>query len=423
MRIIPFPAGSAASQDEAWCVALEAALNGTAEGPSADSWRELRDDVRAVAPPMTSEFERHLEEEIIRRSACSRPNPIFASDGAEAHDTGRSARSTTPGSQTGSSGAPRLSGRLGWLVRSGRYRVPALAGMICVVVAAVVVAVAPWHTGTPTGVVRAPESHSAVSSGTGARTSAGASQSSAASAGSASVPLSPTPNGAAAPGRVQQLAASVSLSAAPSDVQATVDRVARLAVSDEGVVESSHVQVEREGASEATLMLRLPSRRLSADLASLGQLAPVRAESQSLQDITNTYDAARQRLSDATAERQALLRALAGATTEGEVDSLRSRLSQARIAITRAQAALQAVSRRASTAEVEVTVLGDAHAGSEGLTLRRGLHDAGRVLLVALVGLILAAAVLVPLALLLAAFAGARRMWRRYQRERALDPQ
>jgi hypothetical protein len=222
---------------------------------------------------------------------------------------------------------------------------------------------------------------------------------------------------------VQQLAASLSLSATPSDVQATADRVARLAVSEEGFVESSHVQVEQEGASEATLMLRLPGRRLSADLAALGQLAPVRAESQSLQDITNTYDAARQRLSDATAERGALLRALAGATTEGEVDSLRSRLSQARIAITQAQAALQAISRRASTAEVEVTVLGDAHAGSEGLTLRRGLHDAGRVLLVALVGLILAATVLVPLALLLATFAGARRMWRRYQRERALDPQ
>ena len=104
------------------------------------------------------------------------------------------------------------------------------------------------------------------------------------------------------------------------------------------------------------MTLNLPSAKLSAALASLGQLAPVRAESQSLQDITSSYDAARQRLADATAERQALLRALSKATTEGQIDSLRERLSQTRGAIARAHSALQAVSQHASTAEVEVTV-------------------------------------------------------------------
>ena len=225
---------------------------------------------------------------------------------------------------------------------------------------------------------------------------------------------------AAPPGRVQQLAASITLGTTPNDVQETADRVSRLAVSDGGFVQSSHVNVG-QGTGEASLDLSLPSAKLSAALASLGQLAPVRAESQSLQDITNTYDAARQRLGDATAERQALLRALARATSEGEIDSLRERLSQNRGAIGQAQSALQVVSQHASTAEVEVTVLGDAKAGSEGLTLHRGLRDAGRVLVVMLVVLLIAAAVLVPLALLLAALATARRMWLRYQRERVLD--
>jgi hypothetical protein len=182
------------------------------------------------------------------------------------------------------------------------------------------------------------------------------------------------------------------------------------------------VQVQQAGQSEATLMLRLPSARLSTALASLAQLAPVRAESQSLQDITSTYNAARQRLADATAGRQALLRALSQATTEGQIDSLRERLSQASGAIARARSALQSVSQQASTAEVEVTILGDARAGSEGLTLHRGLHDAGRVLVVALVVLLIAAAILVPLALLVFALAIALRAWRRYQRERALGP-
>jgi hypothetical protein len=121
------------------------------------------------------------------------------------------------------------------------------------------------------------------------------------------------------------------------------------------------------------------------------------------------------------AERQALLRALAKATTEGQIDSLRERLTQNRGAITQARSALQTVSQRASTAEVEVTVLGDTHAGSEGLTLHRGLHDAGRVLVVTLAILLIVAAILVPLALLLAVLAIARRMWLRYQRERTLD--
>ena len=168
-------------------------------------------------------------------------------------------------------------------------------------------------------------------------------------------------------------------------------------------------------------MLSLPSAKLSASLASLGQLAPLRAESQSLQDITNTYDQARQRLNDATAERQALLRALAKANTEGEIDSLRARLAQAGGAITRARTALGTVAKQASTAEVEVTVIGDKSAGSEGLTLHRGLHDAGRVLTMTLIVLLIAAAVLVPLALVIAAIVIARRAWRRYRRERVLD--
>jgi hypothetical protein len=219
---------------------------------------------------------------------------------------------------------------------------------------------------------------------------------------------------------VQQLGASITLTATPSNVQETADRVGRLAVSDGGFVQSSHVNVG-QGTGEANLTLSLPSAKLSGALAALGRLAPVRDESQSLQDITNTYDAAAQRLADATAERQALLHALSQASTEGQIDSLRERLSQNRSRIAQARSALQAVSQHASTAEVEVTVVGDAHAGSEGLTLHRGLHDAGRVLVVTLVVLLIAAAVLVPLALLLLALLTARRAWLRHRRERVLD--
>jgi Domain of unknown function (DUF4349) len=398
MKVIPFPGASGTGPEENWLAELEAALNGDGQGPRADSWRELCDDVRTLAPTMDPDFERELRERIAERGARSA--------------AGRTHR------------LRRSHGLLGRL----RPAAPTLAALsvACIVIAAVLIA-APWR----------PAGHTAGSSGRSSSTSARADQlgpafgpakSAAAGASAAKATNAPqaanaplvVSGAAAAPGRVQQLGASISLSAIPSDVQTVADRVSRLAVSEGGFVQSSHVN-EGEKTGEANLTLSLPSAKLSAALAALGQLAPVRAESQSLQDITNTYDEARQRLNDASAERVALLRALAKATTEGQIDSLRARLAQAGGAIARARSALQAVSRQASTAEVEVTVLGNRSASSEGLTLHRGLHDAGRVLTVTFIVLLIAAAILVPLTLLIAALASAIRAWRSYRRERILD--
>ena len=399
MRIIPFPGGGAERPDEVWLTELEAALDGSAEGPRADFWRELRGDVRALVPPMSPEFERELSERIAERSARS------------------ASRRVAPKVST----AKQSRRRFGWL----RPTRPALAAVSvsCAVIAAVLIA-SPWR---PAGhvVESSPRSPSIAAHADNAGRASGAAASTPAAAANAGRALAPEdlgPSGApaAAPGRVQQLGASIRLAATPGDVQSTADRVSQLAVSDGGFVQSSHVNTG-EGAGEANLTLSLPSAKLDAALASLGALAPVRAESQTLQDITDTYDTARQRLSDATTERQALLRALSKATTEGQIDSLRGRLAQARGVIAQAHTALQAISQKGSTSEVEVTVVGDGSASSEGLTVHRGLHDAGKVLVVTLAVLLIAAAVLVPLALLVAALATGHRAWRRYQRERVLD--
>ena len=137
-------------------------------------------------------------------------------------------------------------------------------------------------------------------------------------------------------------------------------------------MQSSHVQVQQAGGERSDARrCGCPSEKLGAALASFERVAPVRDESQSLQDITNSYDAARQRLADATAERAALLRALAKASTEGTDRQLARTAGP--VAAPRSQARASRSKRcrgSASTAEVEVTVLGDAHAGSEGLTLR-----------------------------------------------------
>jgi hypothetical protein len=392
MRIVPHDDETA---EQAWLAELESALSGDAPGPVAQSWRELREDVRSLAPVMSADFERKLGQRILERNA-SRPR--------------RKLRMRRP----------------------GRPAIAAL-GLAFVVVTALVIA-APWRSGRgpqavpgSTGVPTASEhmsaagassSQSAASAPSAVKAPARADEEAAAAASAAAAPSSSGP--ASAPGRVQQLGASVTLAVTPADVQETADRVSRLIVRDGGFVQSSHVQVQQGHGGEASLLLKLPSEKLSGALASLEQIAPVRDESQSLQDITNSYNAARQRLTDANAERQALLKALSEASTEGQIDSLRERLAQSRTAIAGDRSALQAVSRRASTAEVEVSVLGDARANVEGLTLHRGLHDAGRVLTVTLVVLLIAAAVLIPLMIVLSALIAARRAWRRHRREHVL---
>src|SRR5262249_33258126 len=148
----------------------------------------------------------------------------------------------------------------------------------------------------------------------------------------------------AGPARVQQRAASLTLAPKPEAVQSVADGVAQLAVREGGFVQSSQVNRQSGSPGSAELRLSVPSARLSGTLAAVGRLARVRAESKSLQDITDEYGASRRKLADAVAERQALLRALARAGTQAQVESLRKRIALAAASITRARTAFGAIS-------------------------------------------------------------------------------
>jgi Domain of unknown function (DUF4349) len=433
MRIVPFPADEPLPDQEAWTASLEAALRGESGGPAADAWRDLRGDVRSLAPAMTPAFEGSLAQALQRLGALQ-GGAVDADTQAPSEGSAEAARRISAGDAP----APRP-GALARLRRRPRslagprslasHRRSAVAAAATALVALVAVLLIAGAHGSGPAVESAPVQRTpAVARGASGRGPSAASKGSEASAASSeaeqaapSVGAPSAAGAASAPGREQQLAASVTLSSTPASLQAISDQVAQLAIRDGGYVQSSNVQVQQQGASEATLALRLPSARLGAALAAIGRLAPMRAENQSLQDITDAYDTAHRQLSDAEAERRALLRALAAATTEGQIDSLRERLSVSSAAIARARSSVNAVSQRASTAEVEVSIVGDARADSEGLTLHRGLHDAGRVLVVAAIVVLIAASVLVPLALVLLALAGASGAWRRYRRERVLN--
>jgi hypothetical protein len=413
MRLVPSPG----LHEDSWHDDIETALHGEDGGAAGAAWRDLRADVRALAPPMSADFERLLSDRVGEWTA------------APPHDE------TGPERRLPRRGFKRLrlpSGRLR-LPSPGRLRaVGLLATVACTLAIAGLVAASLQPGGQSAGREQRPASALSATGrdrvdelgpanpSTATKASAGASGG-VSNAGRAEAAANAPAGGEgalSAPGHVQQLAASVTLSSSPGEVQSLADRVTSLAVRDGGFVQSSQVQQQAQGTSEATLDLKVPSAQLSGALAALGRLAPVRAESQSLQDITSEYDAARRNLSDAVAERKALLQALAKAVTQAQIESLRQQLALAGGAITRAQSALRAVSQQASSSALEVTVVGDARA--EGLTLHQGLHDAGRVLTVALVVLLIGAAVLVPLAVMCAILLLGGRAWRRHLRERSL---
>jgi hypothetical protein len=420
MKIVPFPKPGDERDDIALATKIEAALHGESRGEAAEYWRELRADVRSLTPPMSPEFERELRERIEARAAAPKPPRVR-----------RGVRALPVWLRT-------------WLGSGMHARLIAVGGA-CVVALILVLAIAtPWRTSesgsaSSASSVRPEEfvpAEGPVKAQAQKLDSSGASAASSATAKSETVKVEPSKVSTAIPtvsepleplsrtgpaARVQQRAATLTLAPKPAEVQSVADQIAQLAARDGGFVQNSQVRLAHGTGGEANLQLSLPSTRLSAALAELARLAPTRAQSQSLQDITDEYDAARTKLSDAVAARQALLRALARATTQGEIESLHARLSLASAAITRTRTAFAAVARRGGNSTVEVSVLGDEHAGGDRSTLSKALHDAGDVLKVALAVLIVALAGLVPLALLGVLAGLVWRMSRRRLRERALS--
>lgn len=444
MRILRFPSEEPLPDQGAWVAELEAALEDDGQGPAAESWRQLRSDVRSLAPPIDPDFAARLALELQRRAALRRTTVGDRADVAPESAVGAAGPAATAPRADDPHAHQRPARRSGraLLGRLERHRRSAIGGSLAAAVALIAALVVAGGGGSggrvpvPPGPVRGLPAQAGTvapavkganaplqagrqgiggSSGTSSAAASAETQSAATSSSSSA------PAGAAAPGRVQQLGASITLGTTPANVQGVSDEIGRIAVRFGGYVQASSVQTQTQGVSEGTLSLRTPSAKLGAMLAAIAQLASVRAENQSLQDITGSYNSAHQRLTDALAERQALLRALASATGEGQVDSLRARLAEARNAITQAQSAFNSIAHQAATAEVEVTVRGDQPATSEGLSVHRGLRDAGKVLLVTLTAILILAAVLVPLGLLAAAISGGRSALRRRRREQILD--
>ena len=403
MKLIRLPGSQSACPVVDPSTEIEAALRGETVGPAAESWRLLRQDVRALVEPIAPDFEHELQQRLAAWAAEGDGNAGSSLD----------------------SWLAALRARLVGLAVGRRLAVSGAGAAVIAVVLALALA-GPFRSGSgglhPMIHERSPmaaEERSAPvkASGEPVIGTSGASSSSSAAAAPGAAAGSST----SAPGRLQRLGASVALATSSSGVQGAAESISRLAVGDGGFVESSHVQVKSNGPSEADVTLSIPSAKLSSTIAALGRIASVRAVSQSSQDITGSYDSARRQLDDALAERRALLRALAAASTQGQIDSLREQLSGNREALARARARVQSVSRQAASSQLYVTITASESTTGGGLTLHRGLDDAGDVLATVGAALLIGLAGLLPITLLAFGLLAWRRSWRRRRREAALD--
>ncbi len=246
----------------------------------------------------------------------------------------------------------------------------------------------------------------------------------------APAPPVPIPGGPIAPStspRKVQRSVTLALSVAEDDVQSTADDVVGTVDRFGGIVASSSIGTGDETTSTASFDLRIPTARLDEALAALSKLGHVAERRQELADITGSLTSVSDRLSDARSERKGLQRALGRASSQAQIDSLKSRLRGATSRVSRLKGDLEALRRRANLATVGLTVRGDADTSDDGgatgghWTPGDAAGDALRVLEVVAGVALIALAVLAPLALLGALGAVGLRAGRRRRRESTLD--
>ncbi len=257
---------------------------------------------------------------------------------------------------------------------------------------------------------------------TGAPVAAG-SAASTASTGSVANPQ-PVPNG-----RKIVQSAQLALGTPVEHIDDVAQEVFAVAGREHAVVNNSNVTAGVGGSAQ--FQLSVPSSALATTMSELSQLhyANVISRTDATQDVNGQYLSDTRKLSDDRALRTSLLKQLANATTQEQIDSLNARIRDAEASIRSDEATLNTMNHKIDFSQVDVNINSGAvpvssghssHSGSS-FTLGNAAHDAGRVLTVVAGVILIALAVIAPLALL-----GLLAWWiwsrvRHRRREQALD--
>ena len=240
--------------------------------------------------------------------------------------------------------------------------------------------------------------------------------------GAAALALAPPANG-----RKIIQGAQLALTTAPSRIETVAQEVFDVVGQQRGIVNNSTVTASGGPGAYAEFQLSLPSSALAQAMAALSGLhyAHVASRTDTTQDVNNQYQADVRRLADARALRTSLLKQLAAATTQTQMDSLTAQIHDAEASISSDEATLRSLGSQVDYSQVNLTINAPAPipaiSGSSGFTIGRAAHDAGRVLTVAAGVALIAAAALIPVALLAALGWWVAAALRRRRREQALD--
>ena len=192
-----------------------------------------------------------------------------------------------------------------------------------------------------------------------------------------------------------------------------------------GVVNRSTVTQTGGQDGFAQFQLTVPSATLPQTMAALSRLryATVASRTDATQDVNNQFVDATRRLADARALRTSLLKQLANATTQDQVNSLQAQIRDAEASISSDLATLRTLNRQVDKSQIALTINANAVPVSSGgsFTIGKGAHDAGRVLTVAAGAALIVLAVLVPVGLLAALAWWVAAAVRRRRREQALE--
>jgi hypothetical protein len=229
------------------------------------------------------------------------------------------------------------------------------------------------------------------------------------------------------PARGRKIAQDVDLVLAtePDGIREVSDGVNEVVNRYRGFVTNSSVQSgDANQTPGATFQLRLPARTLQDSLSALSELAHVQSRTEATRDITQRFTSAEERITDAETARRAILRRLEDATTESEIAALRAQLRGVNAQLAAARSDLTQATQRVQLVPVAVSVIAEEGAddGPDGdWSIGDAIDDAGDVLSTAAGILVVAGAVLLPLALVGALVAVAMRARASRGRERALD--
>jgi hypothetical protein len=222
--------------------------------------------------------------------------------------------------------------------------------------------------------------------------------------------------------------AQLALAAQRAHIDAVAQELFNVIGRENGYVNNSSVTAGAGGYAQ--FELSVPSSALQATMTALSQLqyASVVSRTDATQDVNGQYLNDVHTLADARALRTSLLKQLANATTEEQIDSLKAQLNGAEAAIRSDEATLGGLNHRIDYSQISVTINAAAavpvvkkHHSSGAFTLGKATHDAGRVLTVAAGIVLIALAALLPLALIAALGWWIAAAVRRRRREQALD--